>query len=117
MNSSEPFMASYNGSDLLRSVDPSKHHDRWINIQRMIKAANFLLQAMRINRDPPSAIGRSPSLATIQSNDASSESLIAIRRVIQRLRLFLVLLNVVLRDEERARDYSSNSHCLVNHFA
>ena len=28
---------NYDGSDLSRSVDPSKHHDRWIKIQRRIK--------------------------------------------------------------------------------
>ena len=59
MKSSEPFIASYNGSDLSRSVDSSKHRDRWINIQRMIKAKRFLLHAMKSHLDPSNAIGRS----------------------------------------------------------
>ena len=28
---------SYNGGDLSRSMDPSRHRDRWIKIQRAIK--------------------------------------------------------------------------------
>ena len=58
----------------------------------------FLLHAMRINRDPPSVIGRSPSLATIRSNGASSWPLMAMNPWDQRPCLFHTYLKTVIHD-------------------
>ena len=90
--------ASYNSWDCARSVDPSRHHERWIKIQRMIEFTHLLLHAMKSHINPPSAIGWSSIEGNDSPSDAWSWPLMAMRLFIQRSRPKINSLNTVLRD-------------------
>ena len=92
-------LTSYNGWDRAWSVDLSKHHDRWIKIQRRINDVSFQIKTKGIISALHQWSDAHDTIATILSMDSWSRLSIAMHLLIQRLRPIFRYLNSVLRGE------------------
>ena len=109
-------LASYNGGDHSRSVDSSTYHDRWIEIQWMIKRYDSSLKT----RGLTSALHRRSNalnfIVTIQSTGVSSRPLIAMSPLDQLSRPICPLNSFFFANGSFALEFLGNLNCLDTQF-
>ena len=111
-------IVSYNGCDCSRSVDtPIKSRSSDQNptheIERSLSSSREEIKSQPFNRDPTVIRWRHRFVKQCIIAIVHRDQL----HLIQRLKIKIIFIESVLRDEEQVRDYPSNSPCLENHFA